>query len=144
MSDLCSDLIFSVPKIVSFLSRSTTLLPGTLILTGTPAGVGVGCSPKEFLHEGDEFAVEILPHIGTLITQFENVSYHCWTLKALHYIRCKTYTPMLQVKPPKGPFKLVTVNTAPERAKRLVGRVADILSDRFTIEHVDNCDCMCH
>ncbi|KAJ5184008.1 hypothetical protein N7492_001624 [Penicillium capsulatum] len=41
---------------------------------------------------------------------------------------------------PKGPFRLVTVNTAPERAKRLIGRVADSLKDRYTILHVDNCD----
>ncbi|KAJ5644011.1 uncharacterized protein N7484_006518 [Penicillium longicatenatum] len=41
---------------------------------------------------------------------------------------------------PKGPFRLVTVNTAPERAKRLIGRVADILKDRYEIIHVDNCD----
>lgn len=68
----CDDLIFSVPKIVSFLSQGTTLQPGTIILTGTPAGVGFGHSPKEYLREGDEFAVEILPHIGTLITKFEN------------------------------------------------------------------------
>lgn len=40
----------------------------------------------------------------------------------------------------KGPFRLVTVNTAPERAKRLIGRVADSLKDRYTIIHVDNCD----
>jgi hypothetical protein len=41
---------------------------------------------------------------------------------------------------PKGPFHLVTVNTAPERAKRLIGRVAEALSDRYTIIHVDNCE----
>ncbi|KAJ5670754.1 uncharacterized protein N7477_006117 [Penicillium maclennaniae] len=41
---------------------------------------------------------------------------------------------------PKGPFRLVTVNTAPERAKRLIGRVAEALSDRYTIEHVANCE----
>lgn len=41
---------------------------------------------------------------------------------------------------PKGPFRLVTVNTAPERAKRLIGRVAEALSDRYTIIHVDNCE----
>ncbi|KZL85524.1 hypothetical protein CI238_04629 [Colletotrichum incanum] len=40
----------------------------------------------------------------------------------------------------KGPFKLVTVNTAPERAKRLVGRVVEELKDRYTIEHVANCE----
>jgi len=67
-----SDLIFSVPKVVSFLSQGTTLLPGTIILTGTPAGVGFSYSPKEYLREGDEFAVEILPYIGTLVTKFEN------------------------------------------------------------------------
>ncbi|KAK1997135.1 hypothetical protein LX36DRAFT_657912 [Colletotrichum falcatum] len=43
---------------------------------------------------------------------------------------------------PKGPYKLVTVNTAPERAKRLVGRVVEELKDRYTIQHVANCDKM--
>lgn len=43
---------------------------------------------------------------------------------------------------PKGPFRLVTVNTAPERAQRLIGRVAENLKDRYTILHVDNCDSM--
>ena len=59
-----------MPEIVSFLSQGTTLLPGTIILTGTPAGVGFSFSPKEYLREGDEFAVEILPYIGTLVTKF--------------------------------------------------------------------------
>ena len=39
----------------------------------------------------------------------------------------------------KGPFHLVTVNTAPERAKRLIGRMVDALSDRYEILHVANC-----
>lgn len=67
-----SDLIFSVSKIVSFLSQGTTLKPGTVILTGTPAGVGHGFTPKEYLRDGDEFSVEILPGIGTLTTAFVN------------------------------------------------------------------------
>jgi hypothetical protein len=41
---------------------------------------------------------------------------------------------------PAGPFKLVTVNTVPERAKRLVGRVVEELSDRYTIIHAANVD----
>ncbi|KAI9372149.1 hypothetical protein BJX61DRAFT_542974 [Aspergillus egyptiacus] len=41
---------------------------------------------------------------------------------------------------PKGPFRLVTVNTAPERAKRLIGRMTEALKDRYTIIHVDNCE----
>ncbi|KAI1008673.1 hypothetical protein LB504_002052 [Fusarium proliferatum] len=66
------DLIFSVPKLVSFLSQGTTLPAGTVIITGTPAGVGMGKNPKETLSHGDEFRVEILPHIGTLVNTFEN------------------------------------------------------------------------
>ncbi|KAI9172763.1 fumarylacetoacetate hydrolase family protein [Paramyrothecium foliicola] len=66
------DLIFSIPEIISFLSQSTTLRPGTVILTGTPAGVGAGREPKETLRRGDTFSVEILPHIGTLMNYFEN------------------------------------------------------------------------
>jgi len=37
-------------------------------------------------------------------------------------------------------YRLVTVNTAPERAKRLVGRTIEALKDRYSIEHVDNCE----
>ncbi|KAL3476814.1 hypothetical protein BJX99DRAFT_227413 [Aspergillus californicus] len=40
----------------------------------------------------------------------------------------------------KGPFTLVTVNTAPERAKLLIGRMIEALKDRYTIIHVDNCE----
>ena len=41
---------------------------------------------------------------------------------------------------PKGPFHLVTVNTAPERAKRLIGRVAEDVKDQYTIIHAANCE----
>jgi len=66
------DLIFNIPKLISFLSQGTTLSAGTIILTGTPAGVGIVRQPKVTIKAGDEFAVEILPHIGTLINTFEN------------------------------------------------------------------------
>lgn len=65
-----SDLIFNVPKLISFLSRGTTLTPGTAIVTGTPAGVGMGT--KDYIKHGEEIAIEILPHIGTLITRYED------------------------------------------------------------------------
>lgn len=66
------DLIFSVPQLISFLSQGTTLPAGTIILTGTPPGVGAAKNPKELLKAGDEFAVELQPHVGTLITKVEN------------------------------------------------------------------------
>ena len=53
------DMIFNIPTLISFLSGSTTLLPGTLILTGTPSGVGEARDPRRFLVPGDEVTVEI-------------------------------------------------------------------------------------
>lgn len=53
------DMIFTVAESIAFLSASTTLLPGTVILTGTPPGVGVAADPQRFLKPGDEVAVEI-------------------------------------------------------------------------------------
>ncbi|KAK3488182.1 uncharacterized protein B0T23DRAFT_387475 [Neurospora hispaniola] len=67
-----TDLIFSVQEIISFLSQGTTLPKGTVIITGTPAGVGFAKNPKELLHDGDEFVVEILPHIGSLYNVMKN------------------------------------------------------------------------
>ncbi|WPJ94359.1 fumarylacetoacetate hydrolase family protein [Coraliomargarita algicola] len=53
------DMIFTVAELIAFLSGSTTLLPGTVILTGTPPGVGVAANPQRFLKPGDEVAIEI-------------------------------------------------------------------------------------
>ncbi|MEW6768289.1 MAG: fumarylacetoacetate hydrolase family protein [Pseudomonadota bacterium] len=46
-------MIFNVPKIVSYLSEITTLMPGDIITTGTPPGVGLGMKPQLFLNVGD-------------------------------------------------------------------------------------------
>jgi 2-keto-4-pentenoate hydratase/2-oxohepta-3-ene-1,7-dioic acid hydratase in catechol pathway len=54
-----SDMIFDVPTLIEFLSASTKLLPGTVILTGTPHGVGFARTPPVFLKEGDTVSVEI-------------------------------------------------------------------------------------
>ena len=53
------DMIFTVAELIAFLSGSTTLKPGTVILTGTPPGVGVASEPQRFLKPGDEVAIEI-------------------------------------------------------------------------------------
>ncbi len=54
-----SDMLFSVAEIVSDLSQSFTLLPGTVILTGTPEGVGFVRKPPVFLREGDVITIAI-------------------------------------------------------------------------------------
>lgn len=54
-----ADMIFSVAAIIEFLSGSTTLLPGTVILTGTPEGVGMARKPPLWLKPGDQMEVEI-------------------------------------------------------------------------------------
>lgn len=54
-----ADMIFSVAELIGFISRDTTLLPGTLILTGTPEGVGFTRTPPVFLKSGDRVEVEI-------------------------------------------------------------------------------------
>jgi 2,4-diketo-3-deoxy-L-fuconate hydrolase len=48
-----SDLIFKIPFLISYLSQFMTLLPGDVISTGTPAGVGLGMSPQVYLKAGD-------------------------------------------------------------------------------------------
>jgi acylpyruvate hydrolase len=63
-SDL-SHLIFDVPTLIAAVSEFTNLLPGDVILTGTPGGVGYRRDPQVFLRDGDEISVEI-DGIGTL------------------------------------------------------------------------------
>ncbi len=58
-------MIFSVAQIVAFVSEAITLEPGDLILTGTPAGVGIFRDPELLLKPGDEVTVEI-EGVGTL------------------------------------------------------------------------------
>ena len=60
-----ADLIFDVPTLISDLSAGMTLVPGDVIATGTPAGVGIGFDPPRFLKPGDEVSATIEP-IGTL------------------------------------------------------------------------------
>ena len=54
-----SDMVFNVASLVSYLSRSTTLLPGTMLFTGTPCGVGMARTLLLFLKPGDLCEVEI-------------------------------------------------------------------------------------
>ncbi len=60
-----SDMIFSVQELITFLSGSTTLLPGTVILTGTPPGVGAARNPPRYLQAGDRMTTSVAG-IGSL------------------------------------------------------------------------------
>ncbi len=60
-----ADMVFDVPTLIAFLSQDTTLLPGTLIFTGTPSGVGMGRKPPRWLAAGDEVSI-VIEGIGTL------------------------------------------------------------------------------
>ncbi len=60
-----SDLVFDIPAIIEALSAAMTLLPGDVIATGTPAGVGMAFDPPRWLRAGDRVRVEI-GGIGTL------------------------------------------------------------------------------
>jgi 2-keto-4-pentenoate hydratase/2-oxohepta-3-ene-1,7-dioic acid hydratase in catechol pathway len=53
------DMIFDVPRLIEFLSAGSTLLAGTVILTGTPHGVGMAADPPRWLRQGDEVVVAI-------------------------------------------------------------------------------------
>mgnify|MGYP000222429577 FL=1 len=54
-----SDFIFNVQEVVSHISQFMTLLPGDIISTGTPFGVGLGLTPPRYLKEGDEVELGI-------------------------------------------------------------------------------------
>ena len=54
-----SDLVHRIPKLVSYISQYMSLLPGDVISTGTPAGVGMGLKPPRYLQEGDVVALGI-------------------------------------------------------------------------------------
>jgi 2-keto-4-pentenoate hydratase/2-oxohepta-3-ene-1,7-dioic acid hydratase in catechol pathway len=63
-----ANLIFDVPALIEYISRSITLNPGDVILTGTPPGVGFARKPPVYLQSGDKMEVEI-EKIGTLVNQ---------------------------------------------------------------------------
>lgn len=62
------DLIFDIPATLEFVSRNITLLPGDVIATGTPGGVGIFMDPVQCMKVGDEIVVEV-EKIGKLTNQ---------------------------------------------------------------------------
>jgi 2-keto-4-pentenoate hydratase/2-oxohepta-3-ene-1,7-dioic acid hydratase in catechol pathway len=64
-----TDLIFDLPTLIETCSRGITLLPGDLIATGSPAGVGMGLKPPRWLQHGDRVRIEI-DGLGVLENRF--------------------------------------------------------------------------
>ncbi|WP_301859108.1 fumarylacetoacetate hydrolase family protein [uncultured Megasphaera sp.] len=60
-----NEFIFTIPQLIQTISQGTTLLPGDVIATGTPSGVGVGFNPPKYIHKGDTVEISI-SSIGTL------------------------------------------------------------------------------
>ena len=59
-------MLFKLPELLSFISKNFTLLPGDVILTGTPNGVGTFREPSIYMQDGDRISVEI-EDIGKLV-----------------------------------------------------------------------------
>lgn len=68
--DTTASMIFPLGELIAEISRGTTLLPGTVILTGTPSGVGMARNPPVFLDDGDTIEIEI-EGVGTLCNRVE-------------------------------------------------------------------------
>ena len=66
--DRTSRMIFNIPKQIAYISTFTTLVPGDIIITGTPIGAGARFDPPKFLKPGDEIEVEV-EGIGKLINK---------------------------------------------------------------------------
>ena len=70
-----SDLVFGIPALVSYLSQFMTLLPGDVVSTGTPAGVGLGLDPPRYLKPGDvvELGIDGLGKSRQLAVEHETI-----------------------------------------------------------------------
>lgn len=65
------DMIFSIAEIVAYLSQGTTLEAGTVIMTGTPHGIGVSRTPPVFLAPGDDLRIVMSHGLGSLVNRVE-------------------------------------------------------------------------
>lgn len=97
-----NDLIFSVPTLISVISQGQTLLPGDVIATGTPAGVGFGFQPPKWLQPGDEVEISVTG-LGTLKNRVGN-------LKARPRVEVPSSIPNFNVKAVQGQGLVSTRN----------------------------------
>jgi 2-keto-4-pentenoate hydratase/2-oxohepta-3-ene-1,7-dioic acid hydratase in catechol pathway len=75
-----SEMIFDVPSLVSYVSQFMTLLPGDIISTGTPAGVGLGMNPPQCLKAGDvvELGIDGLGESRQKVVPWNSICLLCY------------------------------------------------------------------
>ena len=101
------DLIFSIPVLVKTLSEGTTLQPGDVIATGTPAGVGMGKDPPEWMKPGDRVEVSVTG-LGTLHNRIADPSGSNSTVARLSQI---SHIPSVNVAKTVGGIGLTKINS---------------------------------
>jgi 2-keto-4-pentenoate hydratase/2-oxohepta-3-ene-1,7-dioic acid hydratase in catechol pathway len=69
--DRTSRMLFNIPKQINYISTFTTLMPGDIIITGTPTGAGARFDPPKFLKPGDKIEVSV-EGVGSLINTVED------------------------------------------------------------------------
>jgi 2-keto-4-pentenoate hydratase/2-oxohepta-3-ene-1,7-dioic acid hydratase in catechol pathway len=74
-SSSTADLVFSIPKLVAWITQGLTLVPGDVILTGTPGGVGAARTPPRYLRDGDVVEITV-GGIGTLRNRVVRAASH--------------------------------------------------------------------
>ncbi|KAF2174187.1 hypothetical protein M409DRAFT_62304 [Zasmidium cellare ATCC 36951] len=79
------DLIFSIPFLVKTLSEGQTIMPGDVLATGTPAGVGFGQDPPSYLNPGDEVSVSITG-LGRLTNRISSINSQNTTLLRVQHL----------------------------------------------------------
>ncbi|UPX20116.1 uncharacterized protein EKO05_0010360 [Ascochyta rabiei] len=100
------DLIFSIPYLIKTMSEGQTLMPGDVLATGTPAGVGLGLKPPVYLHPGDTVAISV-SGLGTLTNRIADPN-------AANVAATKTPKSSLAYNNAHLPtFQLTTVNKKP-------------------------------
>ena len=113
------DLIFSIPRLVATISLGQTILPGDVIATGTPAGVGFGLKPPKWLVPGDEVEISVTG-LGTLKNRIGSP-------KSWAPVSPATYTPTFNTKA-CAPHGLVSIGD-----KKLFYKAAGQASGKPTV-----------
>ncbi|KAL1607719.1 hypothetical protein SLS60_002655 [Paraconiothyrium brasiliense] len=111
------DLIFSIPFLIKTMSEGQTLMPGDVLATGTPAGVGFGQKPPVYLQPGDEINVSVTG-LGTLTNRVASLSAPNRTLER-YQTATSSFSP---VNPARSPNEGLTIINSKPMYYRVLGK----------------------